>query len=141
MGHASLRGRPCGVCRLPQALVGLGWRAPLWGRRRLPFRVKSRHKSRTLTMSALPPKADTNPHRPECLLSADCVAKLFLDGGDAILMRRHALLRNNDTSVSTYGFECCVEGEADGVLQHYLPIADIDHTGLSTGCQKHLWDM
>ena len=31
VGHASPRGRPCGLRRLPQALVGSGWRASLWG--------------------------------------------------------------------------------------------------------------
>ncbi len=31
VGHASLRGQPYGVCRLPQALVGSDWRTSLWG--------------------------------------------------------------------------------------------------------------
>ncbi len=30
VGHAFLRGWPCGSCWLPQALVGLDWRASLW---------------------------------------------------------------------------------------------------------------
>ena len=60
-------------------------------------------------------------HRPVVRFAPDSVAKLFLDGGDAILMRRCALSRNNDTSGTINGFECCAAGEADGVLQHYPP--------------------
>ena len=40
-------------------------------------------------------------------------------------MHRPALSCNNDTSESTYGFECCAAGVTDEVLQHYLQIADI----------------
>jgi hypothetical protein len=49
VGHASLRGRLCGVCRSPQPLVEPDGRASLWGRWQSPLRVKTLPHSQFLT--------------------------------------------------------------------------------------------
>ena len=58
--------------RAGELRFGAGGESPLW--------VKSRLFSRLHFMSALPPKADINPHGLECLFCA---------------MRRHSALSNN----------------------------------------------
>ncbi len=81
-------------------------------------------------LSQIPPPVEEFPlhsgnPQPQCRLSGDSVAKLFLNVRGAILMRRRAILRNNDSSKSTYSFECCAAGEATEFCNTIPPIADI----------------
>jgi hypothetical protein len=57
-----------GVLSLKEEVYQENLLCPLW--------VKSRHIWRTSVMSALPPRADVNPHRPECPLMAEVVEKV-----------------------------------------------------------------
>ncbi|GBF26902.1 hypothetical protein MnTg02_01945 [bacterium MnTg02] len=82
--HASLRGRPCDRCKLPQALVGSDWRASLWRCWQSPLGVKTGPSSLLTDESVDRPRTDENIEKAEIgVLMSAMHLTTDLIGGDS----------------------------------------------------------
>jgi hypothetical protein len=87
--------------------------------------ASERHAHDEFATSGVSPIAPELVHCGERALTADSVAKRFCTSEHATLIQDQASIRNLDSRIRPFRFDCCAQTGPHRLLQQYLPRADI----------------